>query len=453
MSGIDHNLDDELLSAFIDGELDDAERAVVEARLENDPAARQLVAELRTLRGTLQSLPRETLTEDLRGAVMSQIGDQLVALPPVRLSPTRRLLWPALAIATALLLMFISEDQIGPVDEVAQVEEADVDRSGQMPRGRMAGERSAAFEAAEPPQPRQGAARPATSPPLADESSALAATASPSRELVADGVQSEPVADEAELAVVHLTLTDFPSGAEHFHRLLLANGVQLVEGQIPPASAAATESPLADTLSAGAAAGANALSTRGAGQARGFDSAERMSTAQSSGPPTARPETEMVLVEAAPEQIKQILAECAEETEAIAEVAVDPTAGGTNSAPLAKRLIDYQQYSRSAAARGQVQSYAVTPEQQGVIAALNSLRAEQRLSDSGVEKARGQGWAARVPTDQRPEQWQQLNAQYKQFREQNFDQDLSSTAPKEGTSQDPRTMRMLFLLHPSDATH
>jgi anti-sigma factor RsiW len=49
----DHNrkydLDDELLSAYIDNELSAEERAAVEARLASDPAAQQLLHELRSV--------------------------------------------------------------------------------------------------------------------------------------------------------------------------------------------------------------------------------------------------------------------------------------------------------------------------------------------------------------------------------------------------------------------
>ena len=55
----------------------------------------------------------------------------------------------------------------------------------------------------------------------------------------------------------------------------------------------------------------------------------------------------MVLVEAPPEQIAQILYGCAQDTEAIEEVAVDPTASGMNNAPEKQRLSGYQQYSRA----------------------------------------------------------------------------------------------------------
>ncbi len=51
---------DELLSAYLDGELSPAERAQVESQLAADPQARQLVEELRALSGAVRDLPRHT---------------------------------------------------------------------------------------------------------------------------------------------------------------------------------------------------------------------------------------------------------------------------------------------------------------------------------------------------------------------------------------------------------
>ncbi|MEN6450080.1 MAG: hypothetical protein ABFC96_06290 [Thermoguttaceae bacterium] len=68
----------ELLSAYVDGELTAAEQAKVERLLASDPAARQLVDELRALSATLQSLPQEKLGEDLTGAVLQAAGRRMI---------------------------------------------------------------------------------------------------------------------------------------------------------------------------------------------------------------------------------------------------------------------------------------------------------------------------------------------------------------------------------------
>lgn len=60
----------ELLSAYLDGELTAAERAEVERLLAANPAAQQLLDELRTLSATLQALPQQKLGEDLTERVL-----------------------------------------------------------------------------------------------------------------------------------------------------------------------------------------------------------------------------------------------------------------------------------------------------------------------------------------------------------------------------------------------
>lgn len=63
-------IDDELLSAYLDDELTPAERARVDERLASDPAARQLLEELRAVSQEMKSLPAEPLGTDLRGSVL-----------------------------------------------------------------------------------------------------------------------------------------------------------------------------------------------------------------------------------------------------------------------------------------------------------------------------------------------------------------------------------------------
>lgn len=63
----------EQLSAYLDGELSDAERGEVEAWLARDEAARQTLAELRRAADLLHGLPRGTAPPDLVEAVTAQI--------------------------------------------------------------------------------------------------------------------------------------------------------------------------------------------------------------------------------------------------------------------------------------------------------------------------------------------------------------------------------------------
>lgn len=94
---------DELLSAYVDGELTGEELAQVEERLQNDPAARELVEELRQLSSTLQGLPKESVGSDLRQKILV-CGEK--ALEHHSGSP-RQWMWAVLALAAALMLMFV----------------------------------------------------------------------------------------------------------------------------------------------------------------------------------------------------------------------------------------------------------------------------------------------------------------------------------------------------------
>lgn len=115
-----NDFDDELLSAYVDGELTAAECALVEERLRTDPAAAALVEELRGLSAAVKSLPREALGRDLRAAILAEASetradleahaparaDQFEPLPPHNHWPgiRRGLVWSTFAIAATLLV-------------------------------------------------------------------------------------------------------------------------------------------------------------------------------------------------------------------------------------------------------------------------------------------------------------------------------------------------------------
>ena len=126
----------ELFSAYLDGELTAAEQAEVERLLADSPAARQLLEELRTLSTTLQSLPQYKLSEDLSELVLRTAERRMLTEPvepaapeelprPVRSTGraflrrvfnSRALLWSSLAVAIAVMLNVMSEE---PPKEVA----------------------------------------------------------------------------------------------------------------------------------------------------------------------------------------------------------------------------------------------------------------------------------------------------------------------------------------------
>lgn len=131
-----HDVDDELLSAYVDGELTAAERAQVEERLRTDPAAVAFVEELRGLSAVVKSLPRETVGRDLRATILAKANEaraDLAAhhpgnyepLPPIdRWQGLRRgLVWSAFAIAATLLIaLFQPAEENHDPDMVAKAE-------------------------------------------------------------------------------------------------------------------------------------------------------------------------------------------------------------------------------------------------------------------------------------------------------------------------------------------
>ncbi len=155
---VDNKIQDEMISAYLDGELTAGERAQVAQWIENDPRARNVYQELQQLRESLQNLPSEKFDKNLKQDILSQIkttgkdsettSGTLVAaamMPPppeteyavaasaachmdappaamsyktdktsadervsVRGDRRRIYLWPAVAVAAAILLMIFS---------------------------------------------------------------------------------------------------------------------------------------------------------------------------------------------------------------------------------------------------------------------------------------------------------------------------------------------------------
>src|SRR5436309_4567448 len=93
---------DELLSAFLDDELSPAERAQVEKHLAASEADRQLLAELKSLRGDLASLPQAVVSPDFADrAVRAAVAEAeknsgasaTIALAPAKASRRRSRRW------------------------------------------------------------------------------------------------------------------------------------------------------------------------------------------------------------------------------------------------------------------------------------------------------------------------------------------------------------------------
>jgi hypothetical protein len=147
--------ENELFSAYLDGELTAAQQAEVEQLLAQNAAARQLMDELRALSATLQSLPAHRLPEDLSQQVLRVVERRAQGLgirdsrlerdgpaatsgseppipnpqaprpnppPPATLHPSRlrqilkprNLRWPAIAVAAAIMIMVMNADRLPP---------------------------------------------------------------------------------------------------------------------------------------------------------------------------------------------------------------------------------------------------------------------------------------------------------------------------------------------------
>jgi len=74
--------DDELLSAYLDGELSEEERARVEQLLAEQPEARQMLDELRALSGGFEALPRHRLEADFASRVLRAAEREMLAGDP-----------------------------------------------------------------------------------------------------------------------------------------------------------------------------------------------------------------------------------------------------------------------------------------------------------------------------------------------------------------------------------
>src|SRR5262245_51346713 len=113
---------EEILSAYLDGELSPDERARVERRLERDPRAREQVEDFRRLSQLFAGLPRTELPASFASEVL-QLAERRMLIPdgaagPARQRASRWLLGAvaSMAAAAALLLIVqaIAPDRNGP---------------------------------------------------------------------------------------------------------------------------------------------------------------------------------------------------------------------------------------------------------------------------------------------------------------------------------------------------
>lgn len=97
---------EDALSAYLDGELDDVERAEVEARLATSPEWRAILEELRETRDALRALPAVDPPPDLWSRILGD--DQVVDLAAKRRERReRRPVWKLVAAAAAAVIVIV----------------------------------------------------------------------------------------------------------------------------------------------------------------------------------------------------------------------------------------------------------------------------------------------------------------------------------------------------------
>lgn len=116
-------MNDELLSAYLDGELTDEERTQVEARLREDENARELLDQLRSASEAIRNLPQHALGYDLREQILShaqvQPSSTITDYEIENYGKGRRTIYAVAAIAAALLLMFYQGGENPGANQVA----------------------------------------------------------------------------------------------------------------------------------------------------------------------------------------------------------------------------------------------------------------------------------------------------------------------------------------------
>src|SRR3954468_6878486 len=120
-AGRHHELDDELISAYLDDELSVEDRAAVERRLAADPAAQRLLHELRLVSQSVQAMPQQNMGRDLSETIVALIEQERKPtsapadstrpggkLPKLPIFGSRRAwIWASLALAAGLLIMVV----------------------------------------------------------------------------------------------------------------------------------------------------------------------------------------------------------------------------------------------------------------------------------------------------------------------------------------------------------
>jgi anti-sigma factor RsiW len=111
----DDALNPDMLSAYLDGELTDAERAAVETQLESSPEWREELAEVRAARDALRGLPERDAPAGFWDAVYAHVAadsdeaatdDVVVPITAAPSHPRRR--WPWIAASAAAVAAVVA---------------------------------------------------------------------------------------------------------------------------------------------------------------------------------------------------------------------------------------------------------------------------------------------------------------------------------------------------------
>jgi anti-sigma factor RsiW len=366
------NIDDELLSAYLDDELAPEESARVEQRLASDPAARQLLEQLRAVSHAVRDLPAEPIGADIRDRVLRRAeramlvsnpkaasaggpaaadGGSLADVAP-RLTIGRSIrgwVWAGLATAAGLAIMAFesnSNREAQLPETVAQRQVESVDVAKPTPEAgvvAMARKQDAPAEPAAPaPQAivaaPQASARAAGD--LADnkssahggedryaESSANGSAPATRREFDSESRvgggrgAATATSTDVDLLVVHVDLKPEAYEQRAFDRVLEGNGIVIEDSANDENKSPTSKSELStDALakpSAESAAPMNAPASQAAQIAAG------RVTQQLSNSTAATENTDLVLVEAPAAQIQSCLEELRRDNSDYLGVAVD----------------------------------------------------------------------------------------------------------------------------------
>lgn len=330
---------EEMLSAYLDGELSAEDRARVEAWLADSADARHLLDELRAVRSGMKSLPRNQLAADLGPAVL-QRAERAVPDPSrqpsvmEKIAPSsvvrdwwlrggwRRWAWPVAAIAAALLIALFDTERKPAERQVAQTRapqgETFIEARPQAETPADAKSQDAFLvesdkEKGPPESTPDGAAKPklakreygpATEPPMPPDKmagGAPAAAAAPSNALERKAgtpaqALKQSATDSLDDTLVVIDVTPAYARERGFEKLLASNKIAYRRGD---------QRPLQKT------------------DASVRDESENLAI--------KRPDEEPYEVDATPEQVEQIITLLRQDVSRVGRIAKDQSAAGTGA--------------------------------------------------------------------------------------------------------------------------